>query len=117
MIDLDKMAKEHEKLFPNATLESQLWKLEEEISELQEVNIDEQIKEVADVIIVCAGLSRWFPKTAYFMAQYFVNEIQKGDITYEDVENEINRKWQINLKRKWVWNGKTYHHKGKDGNE
>lgn len=33
MIDLEKMAKEHEKLFPNATAESQLWKLEEEINE------------------------------------------------------------------------------------
>ena len=28
----------------------------------------------------------------------------------EDVDKEVNRKWQINLKRKWAWNGKTYHH-------
>ena len=32
----------------------------------------------------------------------------------EAVEKEVNRKWQINLKRKWVWNGKTYHHVGDD---
>lgn len=28
----------------------------------------------------------------------------------ESVEKEVKRKWQINLKRKWEWNGKTYHH-------
>jgi hypothetical protein len=27
-----------------------------------------------------------------------------------DLEQEVNRKWQINLNRKWQWNGKTYHH-------
>ena len=36
MIDLEKMAKEHSELFPLATLESQIWKLEEEISEYKE---------------------------------------------------------------------------------
>ncbi len=33
MIDLEKMAESHKELFPNATLESQCWKLEEEIKE------------------------------------------------------------------------------------
>ena len=33
MIDLEKMSKEHEKLFPKADLASQVWKLEEEIKE------------------------------------------------------------------------------------
>lgn len=29
MIDLEKMAEAHKRLFPKATLESQVWKLEE----------------------------------------------------------------------------------------
>ena len=36
MIDLEKMAKEHEQLFPMASLESQVWKMEEEIKEYKE---------------------------------------------------------------------------------
>ncbi len=53
MIDLEKMAKQHEKLFERCDLK----------------NIDKDY-----------------------------------------IEKEVNRKWQINLKRKWEWNGKTYHH-------
>ena len=103
MIDLEKMAEQHKQLFPNATLESQVWKLEEEIQEYREAENERmERKEMADVIIVCGGLARWCP----FIAQYI------KDMFYvdADIEKEVNRKWQINLKRKWAWNGKTYHH-------
>lgn len=33
MIDLKTLSKEHEQLFPNATAESQLFKMEEEVTE------------------------------------------------------------------------------------
>ena len=112
MIDLEKMAEAHKRLFPKATAESQLWKLEEEIAEFYEAHttIDTRA-ELADICIVCAGLYRWFPKTAqelvYRFGAYF-------PFTNMEVEAEVARKWQINLKRKWAWNGKTYHHVGDD---
>ena len=117
MIDLEKMAKEHERLFPNASLESQVWKLEEEIEEFYNAKTEEErIKEKADIYIVCGGLCRWLPKTAHNIRFYY--EIIDLPLHIEEkVENEVNRKWQINLKRKWEWNGKTYKHVGKDGNE
>lgn len=107
MIDLEKMAKEHEKLFPNATLESQVWKLEEELDEWSQAKDEqERVKEAADVIIVAGGLYRWCPRMAYDFVFILLQD--------SEIEAEVNRKWQINLKRKWVWNGKTYHHEGKD---
>lgn len=102
MIDLEKMAEQHKQLFPNANLESQFYKMEEEISEYENAEDGlQQRKERADILIVCAGLYRWCPKLAMNIAYDF----------YDDkAAEEVNRKWQINLKRKWAWNGKTYHH-------
>lgn len=106
MIDLEKMSKEHEKLFPKATLESQVWKLEEEVKEFEDAHKWEKINELADIVIVLGGLYRWCPRVAY----YFYEGLTCMDYNWSLVEEEVNRKWQINLKRKWEWNGKTYHH-------
>ena len=109
MIDLEKMAKEHEQLFPKASLESQVWKMEEELKEYEEAEDGlQQRKERADILIVCAGLYRWCPILATNIAYDFYDD-KAGE--------EVNRKWQVNLNRKWEWNGKTYKHIGKDGNE
>ena len=106
MIDLEKMAKAHKKLFPNATLESQVIKLEEELIELHNaVEFEDILKEKADVIIVCIGIYRFAPAVASYLMPSALSELE---------EKEVNRKWQINLKRKWEWNGKTYHHIGGD---
>ena len=112
MIDLEKMAKAHKKLFPNASLESQCWKMEEEILEYEEADFENKIKESADIVIVCGGLYRWCPRTAKAIASIALN-----NAFYQEIEAEVNRKWQINLNRKWEWNGKTYHHIEKKGEE
>lgn len=113
MIDLEKMAKEHEKLFERADFQSQLEKLKEEKGEVQEA-YKQYCKELADVIIVCAGIYRFDPKKAIEEKNAVYNICVFMDIDWEDIEKEVNRKWQINLKRKWAWNGKTYHHVGDD---
>lgn len=102
MIDFDKKSVEHEKLFPLATPMSQFRKVFEEICELWcAKTYIEQIKERADVQIVCIGIYRWYPKIARFISWLF----------WEDgIEKEVERKWKINLVRKWAWNGKIYHH-------
>lgn len=109
---LAEIEESHKTLFPNATPESQFWKLEEEIAEFENCENNQQaINEMADIMIVCGGLYRWFPKTAMAVAIRFVEAM--GMYPTE----EIDRKWNVNLKRKWVWNGKTYKHEGSDGNE
>jgi hypothetical protein len=112
MIDLEKMAKEHEKLFPKADLASQVIKLEEELNEVGEAkDEDHVIRELADCVICCAGMYRFAPKTAELLDGAI------GTASRKYVDEEVERKWRINLKRTWEWNGKTYKHKGKDGNE
>lgn len=113
MIDIEKMAKEHAELFPLASLESQIWKLEEEISEYKEATeLYQTVKELADCFIVCIGIYRFTPIVA---KQIMQGLIDLSEVSLEAVEREIERKWQINLKRTWEWDGKIYKHKGKDG--
>lgn len=110
-MNIEDIAESHKELFANATPESQLWKLEEEIAEFEQAqNEEEATKELADILIVCGGLYRWFPKTAKAVATNFVYDMGFYP------EEEVNRKWNVNLKRKWYWNGKTYKHV-ENGNE
>lgn len=112
MINLDKMSVEHERLFPLATLEGQVLKLEEEITELENAkDVPQKIKELADICIVCIGIYRWCPKTAKNIIAGFIYE------TGLNPDEEVNRKWQINLSRTWEYQNGKYHHVGKDGNE
>lgn len=109
MIDLEKMAKEHEKLFPKATLESQVWKLEEEIKEWHCAKPEHELEEVADIFIVCGGLYRWAELTAVSIINWY---LRLYSFKYSDsvIDDEVAYKWEINKQRKWRWNGKTYHH-------
>ena len=112
MLDMDKITKEHIELFPRATAESQFLKMEEELLEWENAKDPEHIRnELADIFIVCCGLNRWFPKTAETIALYYTGGL---DDVLEDV---VNKKWNVNQLREWVWDGKTYKHKGKDGHE
>ena len=108
MIDIEKMAKEHEALFPLADLDSQLEKFEEETNEIHEA-MNHLIEEIADRIIVGCGIYR-FDKRLAAGDLNICYAIGKRFNILDAIEEEVNRKWQINLKRKWVWNGKTYHH-------
>lgn len=115
MIDVEKISKEHAELFPRADAESQLVKLEEEIREVKEAKtIDKIIREYADVAIVCIGLYRWYPQFSMMMLHLLKLE---NYFNWDKIEDEIVRKWEVNMNRPWVWNGKTYKHKNKDGNE
>lgn len=115
MIDFEKMSKEHEKLFPLADLQGQVLKLEEEFKEYRRAWLDcddkQAKKEVADILIVCAGIYRWCPIVASEIEYLFAK-------VYDyDVEEEVNRKWQVNLNRTWEYKEGKYHHVGVDGNE
>lgn len=113
MIDVEKMSKEHAELFPKADLASQVRKLEEEMSEFKEApDYKHQQRERADILIVCAGLKRWCPILAMTIFHDFYNFHEDSSI-----DAEVERKWNVDQLREWVWDGKTYKHKGKDGNE
>lgn len=122
MINFDEMAKSHERLFPKADLNSQVVKLEEEIEEYKQAacagNWEQAKKELADIGIVCIGVYRFTPS----VAAWVFGRCSQCASSYKDyggpqLEHAIIRKWKINEGRKWEWNGTTYHHVGKDGEE
>lgn len=111
MIETPKsIAEWSEQVFPTLTKEAQLEKLVEETLEyVKAKSDDERIKELADIYIVASILKHRFGSDLGFA-------MFRGLFTLDmtPVYKEIDRKMIVNRSRKWVWNGKTYHHEGKD---
>lgn len=115
--DIEKLSEEHEKLFPICSLASQLAKLDEENEEAGEA-LMHYIRELADCLIVCAGIYRFDKEIAIRESENILMAADCFGIGFADlVLEEVNRKWNINKSRKWKWNGVTYKHTNKDGNE
>jgi hypothetical protein len=107
------LKKEHEETFKDVTLEAQLDKFVDEQQEL--INADnclEEARELADMIIVAAGIARFAPR--------FVDEVIKPYIQRKiGDEEKINsvicymalEKSLINKERKWDKKGGKYQHK------
>lgn len=106
----DEIKEWHEKTFPDATLSGQLIKLEEELKELDEAqSVEESLKEMADVYIVCCGLDRWDSKVSEILQLHFITVIT------EDLVKAIKAKHEKNLKRVWVKTQEgTFHHTNKE---
>lgn len=94
----------HLNCFPDATLDGQLLKLEEELREWKEaVTVEDSGKELADVFIVCCGLSRWHSITGRIISLGLLNDITHyNDVFYKQVYNKHQknkiRVWQKLLK-------------------
>lgn len=111
----ENIPQQHAVLFPKATSDSQLFKLDEEIIEWYSAKTEEEeIREAADVIIVILGLKRWHIELSDFLLDMFLVRLDCDETQLDKLWDEVDRKWQINLMRTWKWNGKTYHHEGKD---
>lgn len=100
----------HEETFPDATLEGQLIKLEEELKELDEATEgDEVMKEASDVLIVCAGLRRWNSMVGKTFEELFL--IEENEV----LQTFINAKMEKNKARIWAKTAEgTYHHTNKE---
>lgn len=110
---IDILKKEHEETFKDVTLEAQLDKFVDEQQEYENAeNCLEEARELADMIIVAAGIARFAPR--------FVNEVIKPYILRKigDEENLNSvicymalEKSLINKDRKWDKKGGKYQHK------
>lgn len=93
-------------VFPTLTKEAQLEKLIEEVVEFAKAGTDEErMKELADIYIVASILKNRFNcglGWTAFQGLYRTKLV--------DVYHKVDEKMKINRKRKWEWNGKTYHH-------
>lgn len=99
---LNSIKRWHEKTFPDVTLAGQLAKLEEEICESLKVGKKDKaalFEEVADVLIVCAGLRRFDSKIGISIENNYLNNATPDILLVIDLA--IIQKMNKNRKRKW----------------
>lgn len=111
------LKKEHTETFKDVTLEAQLDKFVDEQQEFIDAdNCLEEARELADMIIVAAGIARFAPR---FVDEVIKPYIQRKIGDEEDIHSVICymalEKSLINKKRKWkklsTANGVKYQHK------
>lgn len=105
----DRIVTWHNKTFPDATKESQLLKLEEEIKEVLEARRKNDLallyEELSDVYIVCVTLDKRYDS---YIGKFFLFVLAELGI---DVSMGVEEKMKINCLRNWVKNEKgTYRH-------
>lgn len=99
----------HEQTFPDATLEGQLEKYQDELQELAASNYKD-ITELADMFIVACGICR-FSLSHGMIAFWKVADLTPGILlTKGQFEAAVNEKMQINRKRKWGKGKGNYQH-------
>jgi hypothetical protein len=98
----------HEQTFPDATLEGQLQKYQDELQEFAESNKD--ITELADMFIVACGICR-FSLARGMTAFWKVADLAAGILLVkEQFDAAVNKKMQINRNRKWTIGKGNYQH-------
>lgn len=108
------LTKEHEETFKDITLEAQLDKFVDELEEYKAAeNPLDEAREVADMLIVAVGVSRFAPRFAKdFMVDKIIDMIDedeeygRGLITHLALEKSL-----INKNRDWSKKGGKYQHK------
>ena len=95
--------------FPEADLPGQLMKLEEELHEFHNAQGEEQLKELPDVVIVCAGLVRWKSLIGYHILSLVVNGAHYTEVN--KLLDDVEAKMAKNRARVWLKDGEgKYHH-------
>lgn len=107
------IAKWHEQTFPDATLQGQLEKMSEETAEYI---VDNSLEELADMFIVCCGMTRYSGIAAVvFFNNVFaeLNKLTPADrINFDKI---VDAKMEKNRARVWAKSGDgLYHHTNKE---
>lgn len=102
----------HTETFPDATRGGQIEKWHDEEKEFKKTiqGTEEELYELADMVIVSAGIMRFNYKLGFdYLArtlQYMINAGYVG----QDLWEAVKLKMQINRKRKWGCNKGYYQH-------
>lgn len=107
----EKISEVHAQLFPDATLDSQIKKFEEEYDEVQHAALvlksDEEVKkELADLFIVACGIKRFSDPLFVILQAGLVKDVPDRVEYAEAIVNKMNK----NIKRKWNNNDGYYKH-------
>ena len=99
----------HEQTFPDATLEGQLAKYQEEQREWVESG-EKDLSELADMFIVACGIARfdlWEGAHAFWDVYEWMDD---SKVSPKKVFKTVEKKMEINKKRKWQKSNGFYHH-------
>lgn len=111
------LKKEHEETFKDVTLEAQLDKFVDEQEEYEKAdNCLDEARELADMIIVAAGIARFAPRFVEEVLKEYINrKIGKDEGLHSIIAYMALEKSLINKGRKWnkisTENGVKYQHK------
>lgn len=102
----------HAKTFPEATLDGQIEKfLDEKVEYATAVAPEDKIEELADCFIVACGIARFNPVYgSRFLGETFNAFTQNQDATIAKLQDAIDKKMQVNRKRKWGKGKGNYQH-------
>lgn len=113
---LEEIAAWNTETFPSASQAGQLMKLEEELHEYAESDLEDgeanRDKELADVVIVCAGLRRW----SSLVGQHILAMVLAGANASQvnALLDLVDEKMAKNRARIWLQDGEgKYHHEEK----
>lgn len=101
----------HSKTFPDATLEGQIVKYNEESKEFVSTNYQD-ITELADLFIVACGIARFdIHQGLFYFADVYDWYNADIDLSPEALQAAIDKKMEKNRKRVWNKTAEgTYHH-------
>ena len=107
----EKVSEIHTQLFPDATLDSQIKKFEEEFGEVEHaakvLKSEEETKnELADLFIVTCGIKRFSEPLFTILHAGLVKDVPDRLEYAEAIINKMNK----NIKRKWNNNDGYYKH-------
>lgn len=100
------------KTFPNATLDGQWDKFDEERTEWEQS--DKDISELADMFIVACSIGRFNAQDAFSAFASIYEQFEKNHISWSVFQSAINKKMQINRARSWEGKDGQYKHKSED---
>lgn len=97
----EKVSKVHEQLFPNATLESQCAKFDEEYKEFEDADGIDICLELADCFIVAAGIYRFNKGLGDFIGKSISASLKDNQSLRGSLAVAIVTKMNKNIDRQW----------------
>lgn len=109
----------HQQTFPDATLEGQIEKWDDERLEWEDTSsgTPDELLELADMVIVCCGIMRFDYAEGFNYLASTLGRIQVMPTNGKDLWGAVERKMAINRNRKWNKIGNTFQHISEGGEE
>lgn len=101
----------HKNTFKDETLEGQITKYAEETNEFMNTDSGEDLLELADMVIVCAGIMRFNKRLgSAFLQNTYVICSEIGEYDMIELWEAVQKKMEKNRKRVWAKSGEGHYH-------